>query len=198
MNAKKCQSVNATPPTRWFNPCHALRPAGRHIFARLRRHENEMTTRQRVPTAIILVGSAFAAIGIALACGAIFVLRYRSGAFTTLMVLVTFGWAILAMVGSMLLTRGHGRGRGRHHGHHLPAFDIPVRRRARPCGADRLSLCGRPRHAGRCVRQSWHRILHGKLGKAGASAARRGVIRSSALRTRLQPRTSIASNRRFG
>jgi hypothetical protein len=63
-----------------------------------------MTTRQRVPTAIILVGSAFAAIGIALACGAIFVLRYRSGASTMLMVLVTFGWAILAMVGSMLLT----------------------------------------------------------------------------------------------
>jgi hypothetical protein len=51
-----------------------------------------------------LVGSAFAAIGIALACGAIFVLRYRSGASTMLMVLVTFGWAILAMVGSMLLT----------------------------------------------------------------------------------------------
>jgi uncharacterized membrane protein YedE/YeeE len=63
-----------------------------------------MTTRQRVPTAIILVGSAFVAIGIALACGAIFVLRYRSGASTMLMVLVTFGWAILAMVGSMLLT----------------------------------------------------------------------------------------------
>jgi hypothetical protein len=122
-----------------------------------------MTTRQRVPTAIILVGSAFAAIGIALACGAIFVLRYRSGASTMLMVLVTFGWAIQArsvpierasIKGSLRLkpaatrdpaddhqgTRGHGR--GRHHGHHLPAFDIPVRRRARPCGADRLSLCG--------------------------------------------------------
>src|SRR5580693_8496776 len=115
-----------------------------------------MTTRQRVPTAIILVGSAFAAIGIALACGAIFVLRYRSGASTMLMVLVTFGWAIQArsvpierasIKGSLRLkpaatrdpaddhqgTRGHGR--GRHHGHHLPAFDIPVRRRARPCGA---------------------------------------------------------------
>jgi hypothetical protein len=59
-----------------------------------------MTTRKRVPTAIILVGSAFAAIGIALACGAIFILRYRSGASTMLMALLAFGWATLAMVGS--------------------------------------------------------------------------------------------------
>jgi hypothetical protein len=62
-----------------------------------------MTTRKRVPMAIILVGSAFAAIGIALACGAIFILRYRSGASTMLMALLAFGWATLAMVGSMLL-----------------------------------------------------------------------------------------------
>jgi hypothetical protein len=62
-----------------------------------------MTTRKRVPMAIILVGSAFAAIGVGLACGAIFILRYRSGASTMLMALVAFGWATLAMVGSMLL-----------------------------------------------------------------------------------------------
>jgi len=57
-----------------------------------------MTTRQRVPTAIILVGSAFAAIGIALACGAIFVLRYRSGASTMLMVLVLANVVALAAI----------------------------------------------------------------------------------------------------
>jgi len=62
-----------------------------------------MTARKRTPTAFIVVGSAFAAIGIGLACGAIFVLRYRSGASTMLMAMLAFGWAFLAMIGSMLL-----------------------------------------------------------------------------------------------
>ena len=51
----------------------------------------------------MVVGSVFAAIGIGLACGAIFVLRYHSGASTMLMGVLAFGWASLAMVGSMLL-----------------------------------------------------------------------------------------------
>jgi len=155
-----------------------------------------MTTRQRVPTAIILVGSAFAAIGIALACGAIFVLRYRSGASTMLMVLVTFGWAIQArsvpierasIKGSLRLKPAATRETGRR-----PSGDPGSRPRPTSrspptglrysCSPPRSALrrwppisMWRPRHAGRCVRQSWHRILHGKLGKAGASAARRGV-----------------------
>jgi hypothetical protein len=62
-----------------------------------------MTPRTRVPTAIILVGSAFAAIGVGLECSAIFILRYRSGASTMLMAVLAFGWAFLAVVGSMLL-----------------------------------------------------------------------------------------------
>ena len=62
-----------------------------------------MTTRKRIPTAFMVVGSVFAAIGIGLACGAIFVLRYHSGASTMLMGVLAFGWAFLAMVGSMLL-----------------------------------------------------------------------------------------------
>jgi hypothetical protein len=74
-----------------------------------------MTTRQRAPTTITLVGSAFAAIGVALACGAIFVLRYRSGASTMLTALVVFGWATLAMVGSMLLALPGKAGSDRTH-----------------------------------------------------------------------------------
>jgi hypothetical protein len=73
------------------------------MFAQLRRHETQMATRKRIPIAFLVVGSVFAAIGIGLVCGAIFVLRYRSGGSTPLMAMLAFGWAFLAMVGSMLL-----------------------------------------------------------------------------------------------
>jgi len=58
---------------------------------------------ERMPVAFMVVGAAFAATGIGLACAAIFVLRDRSGASTLLMALLASGWACLAMVGSMLL-----------------------------------------------------------------------------------------------
>jgi hypothetical protein len=73
------------------------------MFAQLRRHETRMAAHKRIPAAFIVVGSAFAAIGVGLLCGAIFILLYHSGGSTLLMALLAFGWAFLAMVGSMLL-----------------------------------------------------------------------------------------------
>lgn len=72
-------------------------------------HQEENVTnngveRKRVPFAFIVVGSMFSIIAIVLLAVAIWTLKHQIKASTPLMALVAFGWALLAMVVSMMLS----------------------------------------------------------------------------------------------
>jgi hypothetical protein len=58
-----------------------------------------------IPVAFLVIASAFSVIGIGLAAMAFLTLWYGSGPSTLLMAVTAFAWALLAMVGSIVLAR---------------------------------------------------------------------------------------------
>jgi hypothetical protein len=63
---------------------------------------------KRGSSALLIVGSAFTAIGISLISGAVHVLVHEGGPSTALMVLVAFGWLCLATVVAIALAYAGG------------------------------------------------------------------------------------------
>jgi len=60
--------------------------------------------KNRIPTAVVVVGSVFAVAGMGCACGALYILRHQTGPSDWLLVLLAFGWTLLAMTAAIALS----------------------------------------------------------------------------------------------